>query len=113
MVVCYVRISYLVEPGNKAIPLALMPHMLQNKINPPKNSFVYSFIQLIYDFIQITGLRGDPEEKLAAEWIKWAPKVITYTAEIRSQNSNNDQHNYNTIENAVVIPCISCQKRSQ
>lgn len=37
----------------------------------------------------------------------------TDTAEIRSQNSNNDQHNYNTIENAVVIPCISCQKRSQ
>ena len=113
MVVCYVRISYLVEPGNKAIPLALMPHMLQNEINSPKNSFVYSFIQLINDFIQITGLRGDPEEKLAAEWIKWAPKVITYTAEIRSQNSNNDQHNYNAIENAVVIPCISCQKRSQ
>ena len=22
-----------------------------------------------------------------------------------SKNSNNDQHNYNTIENAVVIPC--------
>ncbi len=37
----------------------------------------------------------------------------TDTAEIRSQNSNNDQHNYNTIANAVVIPCISCQKRSQ
>ena len=35
------------------------------------------------------------------------------TAEIRSQNSNNDQHNYNTIENAVVLPCIYCQKRSQ
>ncbi len=58
--------------------------MLQNKINPPKNSFVYSFIQHINDFIQITGLRGDPEEKLAAEWIKWAPKVITYAKSKRS-----------------------------
>ena len=84
MVVCYVRISYLVEPGNKAIPLALMPHMLQNKINPPKNSFVYFFIHLINDSIQITGLHGDPKEKLAAEWIKWAPKVITYAKSERS-----------------------------
>ena len=43
-----------------------------------------SITQLIDDFIQIAGLPGDPEEKLASEWLKWAPKVIAYAKNERS-----------------------------
>ena len=63
-----------------------MPHVLQNESAKRIHLYIIFIfiIQLINDSIQITGLRGDPEEKLAAEWIKWAPKVITYAKSERS-----------------------------
>jgi len=65
-------------------------------------------IQLINDFIQITGLCGDPEEKLAAEWIKWAPKVITYAKSERSAAIQKQFHIcWMGIKKPLMVSCIS------